>query len=153
MHRKNLNLNPQRRKGRRGQALVESALIMLVFLLTLIATLDFSQVLFTHQTLVERTRSGLRWGIIHSWDGTGDGIANIILYGQSAAKSGGGTFLGLKRDNIRVTYNAPTVDNPNDIRLQVAIVNYQFQFVTPFIAKTFTNNHAVVESAPILYRN
>lgn len=153
MPRKNLSRNPNRAKRQSGQALVESALIMLVFVMTLIATLDFSQVLFAHQTLVERTRSGLRWGIIHPWDGTGNGIANTILYGQSTVKEGSRPFLGLKRENIRVTYSAPTAADPNDIRLQVAIVNFQFKFVTPFIARTFTNNYAVVESAPILYRN
>jgi len=149
-----MNLSHRRHysQGQRGQALVESALILMLFLMTLIAALDFSQVLFTHQMLVERTRSGLRWGMIHAWDGSGDAIANMILYNQSTAGTGG-TFMGLTRANVSVTYTPATAANPNDVRLKVSIVDYKFRFFTPFIAKSFTNNRAVIESAPHLYRN
>ncbi len=151
MRQKNLNPSIDRKRNQRGQALVETALVLLLFLTTLIAALDFSQLLFSQQMLVERVRSGLRWGMIHPWDGTGDQIANMILYKQSAAKEGAG-FLGLTRANILVTYAPPTVADPNDVRLTVAIINYKFQFFTPFIARSFVNNRAIVESAPILYR-
>jgi hypothetical protein len=134
--------------------MLESALVLIVFLMVLFAIMDFSQVLFTHQMLVERTRSGLRWGMIHAWDGTGDGIANMIRYNQSTAGSGT-AFMGLTRANISVTYTLPTPTdpNPNDARLMVAIVDYNYQFVTPFLANSFTNNRAVIQSAPYMFRN
>ena len=152
MHLKNQNHRIRASRARTGQALVESALVLMVLLMSLIAIVDFSQVLFTHQMLVERTRSGLRWGMIHAWDGTGDGIRNMILYNQPTA-AGGRTFAGLTPSNVSVTYSAPTVANPNDVRLKVAIVDYRYVFFTPFLAKSFTNNVAVIESAPYLYRN
>jgi len=152
MQLKNRNHNRLVPGARRGQMLVETALILMVLVMCLIAIVDFSQLLFTHQMLVERTRSGLRWGMIHAWDGTGDGIKNMILYNQSTAKAGA-TFSGLTRANIRVTYTAPTVADPNDARLMVAIVDYRYTFFTPFISKSFTNKNAVIESAPHLYRN
>jgi len=132
--------------------MLESALVLIVFLMVLFAIMDFSQVLFTHQMLVERTRSGLRWGMIHAWDGTGDGVANMIRYNQSTAGSGT-AFMGLTRANISVIYSPPTAADPNDARLKVAIVDYRYRFVTPFLANSFTNNRAVIQSAPYLFRN
>ena len=63
---KNRNSRGRDPRRRGGQAILESALVLLVFLMVLFAIMDFSQVLFTHQMLVERTRSGLRWGMIHA---------------------------------------------------------------------------------------
>jgi len=137
--------------NRRGQAMLESAFIFLVVLGTIFGTLDFGQLLFTHQVLVERVRSSLRWAVVRPYDGTGDQIANMILYGQPTA-SGASGYLGMSRANIRVTYSAGTVDNPNDERLRVSIVDYQFHLFSPWIARTFTNNNAVVESSAMVYK-
>jgi Flp pilus assembly protein TadG len=152
MRLKNLNHRPSRKQKQLGQALVESALVIFPLLLTLIAVLDFGQVLYTRQLLVERTRSAVRWGMINAWDGTGNGIANMIMYNQPTVKQSR-TLLGLTRSNITVTYSPPTAADPNDQRLKVAIVGYHYRLLTPFIAGTFVNNCAVVESTPILYRN
>jgi hypothetical protein len=151
MHPKNQNPSSSRRRKQGGQALVESSLTLLLFLMTLIAALDFSQLLFTHQMLVERVRVGLRWGMINSWDGTGDGIANVVMYNQPTAKTGG-AYLGLTRANVQVAYSPATAANPNDVQVKVSIVNYRYQFLTPFIAHSFTNNGAVVETTPVTYR-
>lgn len=144
------NPNPDPRNRRRGQSLIESALILVMAISTIIAILDFSQLLFTHQLLVERTRAALRWGMIHKWDGTGDKIASVVLYGKPTGGTGAGA-LGLTRSNVRVTLTPGTVDNPNDARLTVAIVDYDYRFFTPFIAGKFRNNYAVVESSPYTY--
>lgn len=144
------NQNPDPRAARRGQALVESALVLFIAICTVIAIMDFSQLLFTHQLLVERSRAALRWGMINKWDGTGDKIANLIIYGRTSGGSGPGA-LGLTRANVRVTYTPGTFANPNDARLTVAIVDYDYRFFTPFIARKFRNNFAVVESAPYTY--
>lgn len=148
MHPKNPNPDPRRRC--RGQALVEAALILFLIICTVIATMDFSQLLFTHRLLVDRSRAALRWGMIHKWDGTGDQIANMVLYGQPAGGTGPGA-LGLTRANVRVTYTPGTAANPNDARITIAIVDYDYRFFTPFIAGKFRNNFAVVESAPYIY--
>jgi Flp pilus assembly protein TadG len=148
-----MRLRIKSRNARSGQALVESALILLVFITTLIGILDVSQLLFIHQSLVERVREGLRWGIVQPWDGTGDKIQNMVLWRTSTAPSGQTLgFLNLQKANVLVTRTAGTVDNPNDERISIAIVNYDFKFFTPYIAKTFQNNTAVLESAPLLYK-
>jgi hypothetical protein len=143
------------RRKRRGQALVESTLVLLVFITTLVGIMDISQLLFTHQSLVERVRMGLRWGAVQQWDGTGEKIQNMVLYQSPAAPPGisPAGFLGLRRANVQVVRTPGTVDNPNDERLSVAIVDYDYHFFTPFIARTFRNNYAILESAPLVYRD
>lgn len=149
-------------KDRRGQAALESALILLVFLATLIGAMDFAQILFIHQSLVERARAGVRWGVVNPWDGTGNQIANVVRYGQPTVPSGTPvSFLGLTRANILVSRTPPPappcVGCPSaeeaDERIKVAIVNFQYRFFSPWIARTFTNNNAVVMSAPMAYKD
>ncbi|MCU0247238.1 MAG: hypothetical protein MUC42_11720 [Bryobacter sp.] len=124
-----------------------------MFISTLIAVVDFGQLLFTHQMLVERVRFGLRWGMINPWDGNGDKVANVILYGSPAPPVKGSTFLGLKRENLEITQAPGSGMNPNDLRMRIRVVNYAFQLYTPMISRKFTNNDAIVESTPILYRD
>jgi TadE-like protein len=132
---------------RRGQAFVESALVILPFLAILVGALDFGQVLFFHQALVERVGTGLRWGAVHPYDETS--IKNVIRYNQSSPPAGSQPFLGLSGSNITVSLlGAGTTTE----RIQITIVDFQFQFVSFGIAKTFTNNQAVVETMPTEYR-
>jgi hypothetical protein len=51
----------RRRRTSKGNVLVESALIFLMFFSMLIGVFDFGQFLFIHQSLVERVRSAARW--------------------------------------------------------------------------------------------
>ena len=142
-----MTMNGNANKGRRGQALIESALILVSFLAILIGAFDFGQLLFFHQFLVDRTRTGVRWGAVHAFDQTA--IKNMIRYNQSTQPDGVAPFLGLSESNITVTVldsGAPTE------RIQVAIVDYPYHFFSPWIAKTFTNNLAVVETLPTEYR-
>lgn len=142
-----------RRARRSGQAIVESALILLVFLATLIGAMDFGQLLLTHQALVNRTREAIRWAVVNQWDGTGDKIANRIRYNSTTVPEGSPSpYFGITRENVQVTYTAGTVANPNDEIITVAIVNYQYKLFSPWIAGSFTNNTSVVESAAMIYR-
>ena len=105
-----------KRNRERGQAIVEGALILLVFVGSLVGAMDFGQLLFTHQLLAERVRAGVRWGAVHSWDGTGDQIANVVRYNSSTAPDGASPFFGLTRANISVVHTAASVSDPNDER-------------------------------------
>ena len=73
-------------RDRKGQTIVEAALVTLVFLATLIGIFDLAQVLFIHQTFVARARSAARYGVLNP-DNT-DGIQNMVLYGQTTVPSG-----------------------------------------------------------------
>ena len=56
--------------GGRGQALVEFALIVPIFLLLLFALIDFGRVVFAQQTITQDTREGSRAGIVAAFDAT-----------------------------------------------------------------------------------
>jgi hypothetical protein len=137
---------------RRGQAFVEAALVFLVFVATFVGALDFSQLLFTHQIMVERVRAGVRWGSVNAWDGTGDQIANVVRYDSSTVPDGATAFLGLTRANISVVHTAGTTLNPNDETIKVSIVDYDFRFISLWIARTYNGNYAALETAPMLYK-
>jgi Flp pilus assembly protein TadG len=143
MQQKNQN---RKRKRERGQALVEGALIIIVFLASLIGAMDFGQLLFTHNLMVERVRAGVRWGVANSWDGTGDRIANVVRYNNSTVGDGATPFLGLTRDNVSVVRTLGTTANPNDQIITVSIVGYDYKLFSPWIAHTYTGNYVAVES-------
>jgi Flp pilus assembly protein TadG len=80
------------RKRQRGQAIVESALTMLIFLPVLIGILDFGQFLYFHQSLTERARAGARYGAVHTL-GDGSEAVNVAIYNNPAGAGGGATAL------------------------------------------------------------
>lgn len=135
---------------RRGQSLVEATLVLLVFFALLLGVIDCGQVLFAHQALVERVREAVRWGSVRPFDGTGDQVANMVLYDQPSPPRGGSdTFLGLTRANVQVRYSAASVQRPDDETITVAIVNYQSHFFSPWIGKTIVSPRPVLVSAPM----
>ena len=118
------NARSQKNSGTRGQGLVEAAMVLLVFFALLLGVIDCGQVLFAHQALVERVRSSVRWGSLHPYDGTGDQVANLVLFDQldspGATREG---FLGLTRANVQVRYQAPSVERPDDEMLSLSLIH------------------------------
>jgi len=138
---------------KRGQSLVEATLVLIVFFAMLLGVIDCGQILYAHQALVERVRSAVRWGSVHPFDGTGDQVANLVLYDQpqepNAARPG---FLGLTRANVQVRYQPATTERPDDETLSVAVVNYESHFFSPWIAKTIVSPRPVLVSAPVAFQ-
>jgi Flp pilus assembly protein TadG len=121
----------QRKKRERGSALVESALVLLVFVVVLVGVMDFGQFLFVHQTLVETCRKAARYGVVNPYNE--EQIRNIVLYDAPQAPANGQARFGLEASMVNVTrLDAGT----NEDRVQVAITNYPFEFFTPFIARS-----------------
>ncbi len=120
------------RLRRRGQSLVESALVTIVFLTLLIGILDVGQVLFVHQTLVERARNALRWGAVRPFDA--EAIRNMVLYNRSTVGEEQGASPGifnLTPEMVVVTRQDASLESD---RITVLITGYPFHFYTPFIA-------------------
>jgi hypothetical protein len=141
----------------RGQTLIEGALALTVFLSLLFGVIDCGLVLVRHQSLVERVRSAVRWGVVRPWDGSGEQIANLILYDQPTeptAVAGGttGSYLGLTRENVQVRYQPASPTRPDDEVLSVSIVNFHYQFLSPWIPHIFINPRPVLISAPMAYK-
>lgn len=138
-----------RSKSIRGQSLIEGTFVLLVFFSMLFGVIDCGQVLFAHQSLVERVRSAVRWGSLHPYDGSGDQVANLILYNSpDEPKSTTTGFLGLTRANVKVERRAATELRPDDEMLSVAIVNYEYKFFSPFLTKSLVSPRPVAISAP-----
>ena len=70
----------RRHRGERGQALVEFALVGIVFFLLLYGTIDVGRAVWNYNTLAQATREGTRYAIVHGANssdpsGPGDGQA------------------------------------------------------------------------------
>jgi hypothetical protein len=125
----------------------------MVFFALLFGVVDCGLMLARHQALVERVRSAVRWGVVRPWDGSGDQIANLILYDR-ATKPGSASagYLGLKRENVQVRYQPASPARPDDEVLSVAIVNFHYQFLSPWITQIFVNPRPVLIAAPMAYK-
>ena len=66
------------RRGRKGSALVEGALVLGLMAFTLIGLVDIGTILVLHQGLTERVRAGARYGVVRPYDATK--ITNVVLY-------------------------------------------------------------------------
>lgn len=134
---------------KRGQSLIEATLVLLAFFSFLFGVIDCGQVIVAHQSLVERVRSAVRWGVVHPWDG-GDQVTNLILYNQTEEpRMASAGFFGLTRDNVRIQYQPATPERPDDETLRVSIVNYQYHFFSPWFTHAFVNPRPVMISAPM----
>lgn len=67
------------RKGERGQAFVETGLVMLIFLPVIFGIMDFGQFLYLHQSLSERVRAAARYGAVHTYT-DGSAAVNVAIY-------------------------------------------------------------------------
>src|SRR3954454_10166914 len=76
---------------RRGQSLLENALVLIVLATFLIGILDFGQFLYFHQSLTERARAAARYGAVNPTDTIG--IQNVAVYNDPAGTSNGATPL------------------------------------------------------------
>ncbi len=129
---------------RRGQAAVEAAMVMLVFLATLIGIFDLGQCLFIHQTFVARARSAARYGVVRDYDEAA--IRNMVLYGQPSAPEGetSGIF-GLTVAMVNVTQAG---SGTSEHRIVVSIHGYPYRLFSPWIGREFTGR-SIVASMPV----
>jgi hypothetical protein len=141
-----------KRSNQRGQSMVEATLVLLVFFALLLGVIDCGQVLYAHQSLVERVRLAVRWGVLHPWNGP-DPVINLVLYNQTGApQANTAAFLGLRPENVVVRHQAPSFDRPDDETLSVTIVNFKSQFFSPWLAQGMMSPRAVSITAPMTSR-
>jgi len=135
----------QRLRTSKGAALVEMALVYLVFACLLIGAFDFGQFLFVHQAMVERARYAARWGAINDpTDSTS--ITNMVLYYQSSSPpTGTASYFNLTTSNVTVTNPGSGTDN---YRLNLQISGYSYTVLSPYIAGSFTGPPVTV-SVPL----
>ena len=132
-----------KRSDRKGQALVEGALILLLFLAFFVGTIDFGQFLYFHQSLTERARAAARYGAVNPADRTG--IQNVAVYNDPAGTANGATALipNFRTDMVSVCLpgDASCSDSSSgpDSRVTVTISGYQMGTFNLLMPQTFTN--------------
>jgi len=137
------------RQNQRGQAFVESGLIMLIFLPVLIGIMDFGQFLYLHLSLTERTRAAAHYGAITTYT-DGSDIANVAIYNDPAGSANGATPL---LPNLQATDSGKdgyvtaslTSAGTEDARIRVTITNYQYNFL---MLPTSLNHRTITDTEP-----
>jgi Flp pilus assembly protein TadG len=141
--------NMKSRQNQRGQAFVESGLIMLVFLPVLIGIMDFGQFLYLHLSLTERTRAAAHYGAITTYT-DGSDIANVAIYNDPAGAANGATPLlpNLQTaDSAKDGYVTATLTSAgtDDARIRVTITNYPYNFI---MLPTSLNHRTITDTEP-----
>lgn len=132
---------------RRGQALVEFALILPIFVLLLVGILDFGRGVFAFNTLNNAAREGARVAIV---DQTAAHIKDM-----AASRTG---FLDVPTTNVTVDFRDPdAVDTPNSCDgapgqnaivgcLAVVRITYDYIAATPILSQMIGTIPLVGES-------
>ena len=117
----------------RGQAMIESALILMIFVPVLLGIADFGQVLYLHTSLTERARAAARYGAAHTYtDGTA--IKNVAVYNDSNPAAGTAPLLpNLTTDLVTATLDDAGTDSA---RITVTITSYPFNFISGFMLQS-----------------
>jgi Flp pilus assembly protein TadG len=129
----------QNRRNQRGSALTELSLIFIVVLSMLVGALDFGQFLFIHNSLTERAREGVRYGVTTSPIDT-TGVQNMVMYGTTTA--GTTASFGLTSSMVVVSTSGSGTD---DYRLSVLVTNYPYTIFSPWIAGSYTGPNILAE--------
>src|SRR5438034_11233815 len=106
-----------------GQALIETSLVIITLLLTIIGIMDFGQFLFFHQALTDRARAGARYAITNTYDATA--IKNVVRFNSTSDPGTPGMF-GLEESHVTVI---PTVSGGVTTRIEVQISGYPIEFL------------------------
>src|SRR5579872_6979557 len=77
-------ISGRRQSPQRGQAMVESALVLIVTMGLILGTCDFGQFLYLHQSLTERARAAARYGAVNSYTWPGTDIQNMAVYNTTS---------------------------------------------------------------------
>jgi Flp pilus assembly protein TadG len=136
-----------RTRNQRGQAFIESGLIMLVFLPMLIGIMDFAQFLYFHQSLSDRLRAAARYGAVHTFDATA--IGNMAIYNDPAGAANGATavlpYLNLNSGTDGYVSATLTDAGTEDARVRVTITNFPYNFL---IFPTSMNKRTISDTEP-----
>ena len=123
-----------RRKRQKGQALVESCLVMIPLLLMIVGIVDFGQFLFFHEAMTDRARAGARYAAVSPYDATA--IKNMVLYNSPTVPTGATGFYGLTAANVTVT---PTPSTGAPTYVAVKISGVPIIMISPYLTKSYTH--------------
>jgi Flp pilus assembly protein TadG len=123
------------KKDQRGQALIETALILPIFLLILVGILDFGRLTYSYAHLHMAAQETVRLG------GLGEKDTAISTFARQYVHLGDNTKLQVEitpLDTVRHSGDYVTVK-----------LRYPFQFLTPLISKLFPSEYKIETDSTI----
>ncbi|HEX5227854.1 MAG TPA: TadE family protein [Bryobacteraceae bacterium] len=111
---------------RRGQSLVESALVLGAFMTLLVGMSAIGESIFVRQALADHVRVAARWGALHTYDALA--IRNMALFGTQQPAPGDIAFMNLAPASVEVSN--PGCPGPA-CRVSVAIPDQGIRCVEP----------------------
>lgn len=127
-----------RTKRQRGQAFVETALILTTAISMILFIVDMGRILLWQQFIAERARVGARNAVVNSWDSTA--VKNYVVYGNTTAPdSQNGTpagYLGLLPSQVTLTKVADS--GIGDGRYQVKVSGVPIVTWIPYMSGQYT---------------
>ena len=112
----------------RGGTLIEFTVVASVFFMMLVGIVSAGNLYYTHNALVEATRRGARYAVMHP-TGSTTAVQNVVIYGTDNPPSGATSLVyNLQPGNVSVTYSGLNIAQGS---VTVSITNYTFPFVLP----------------------
>jgi hypothetical protein len=137
------------RGGRRGQALVEFALVIPLFLLLLVALFDLGRAVFTFNTLTNAAREGARMAIVNQYEPT------IVQRAKEAS-----AMIELDVPNVQVNFYQMKTDGAPDTARPcalvavgcLAVVSFEATYrpITPIIGNLIYGNGVTFRATSVL---
>jgi Flp pilus assembly protein TadG len=135
-----MNTFPRRRRGtKRGQALVEFALVLPIFILLLVAIFDLGRAVFAYNTLTNAAREGARMAIVNQYK------PSIIARAKQQT-----AIVELNDPSVKVDFWQVNADGTPDTSTQcalvavgcLAVVSFEatYQPITPLIGNIVFKN-------------
>ncbi len=121
---------------RRGNAMIEAALILPLFLIFWFGIVDWGLAFWVHETVVHKANKAARWGVVNTFDV--QKIKNVFLYDNPDGTGSGSVWFSLRNPNVDVSLADPAP--PGETRYQrivVTVSDYQWMHFTPFFAARY----------------
>jgi Flp pilus assembly protein TadG len=146
-----MNLLVRRRRAptRRGQALVEFALVIPIFLLVLVAIFDLGRAVFAYNTLTNAAREGARTAIVNQYKPT------IVARAKQQT-----AIVELNDPSVTVDFYQVQADGTPDTSAQcalvavgcLAVVSFEatYQPITPLIGNIIFKNGVTMTARAVL---
>ena len=133
------------KKGQRGSALVETALVFTAAVSMIVLIVDMGRILLTQQFIAERARVGVRNAVVNNWDSTS--LQNYVVYGSTTAPDGRGAgIMGLTTSEVALTTYADS--GIGDARYQVTVSGVPLLTWIPYMAGRYTAP-TIIATAPV----
>ncbi len=143
----------RRRGSRRGAAVIEATLTLMLFLLLTFSLFDFGYMLYFHHTLMQQARAAARYGILldAATEENRTRIRNYFLFNDPDNTAGYTTgILGLTSGNVDVDFAPKSAAEPVS-RLVLTIRGYQYGLIT-FDYAGLHEGQTIVATFPMEYR-